>query len=168
MSLEQTGLLLAWLAIVVLAFAMAGLSRQMQAAQLPQAGSASDTSVSIGPAIGTRPRLTLPGGVVWAEPTLLLFLDAQCVSCAALHAELGSLAEAHADVQIVAIYPKEVPTASTGPVAFLREGLDLFDEFSVVATPFGVVTDASGVVISRAPVASRERVEDLIASVERA
>lgn len=115
MSFETTALLLTWVALLLLSMVVAGLVRHVHVL----AGAATRPAHRLGPPAGA-PAPALDRLRPAAErPTLLLFLDADCESCAAVLAEAGHLA-GRGPVAIRAILaglpiPEPVQPETVGP-----------------------------------------------------
>lgn len=156
MSFEATAILLAWVAIVLLAFAMSGLLRQIQqlAAGVPGVS-------GVGPELGSRPRTVLPGGRAWTRHTILLFLDAGCDACTEISGALDGIARRNANAEFVAVYPS-AGNGTAASITVLQHEQQLFRDYQIPATPFGVVVDAAGIVVAAAPLGSVSALDSLV------
>jgi hypothetical protein len=155
-SLEATSILLAWVAIALLAFAMSGLLRQVQQLQAGTLGAR-----ILGPEIGSLPRTTLADGRSWARQTVLLFLDATCESCGQIADALDHHAHGSADLELVAIYPGP-GNGTAASVQVLEHQQQLFTDYRIPATPFGVRVDARGIVVAAAPLGSVSALDSFV------
>jgi hypothetical protein len=163
MSFQTSALILTWVAILLLALVASGLIRQVHA--LSAGGTQRPGS------LGLQPGSPAPGFDRLApdrpEPVVLLFLGAECRTCAEVLDEAG-----HASrdgVTLRALYAGPVPAAPPDlPVPVQGEQAELFERYDVVATPLAVVIDRAGRVVRSEPIGSRaalhgllERVRDL-------
>lgn len=136
------GLVSAWIAIVLLGFAIAALQRQIAGLTAP----------------ARRPLVALPAQHVATLnlPALLLVVEARCDSCsAALEALPPSTAES---VHIVAA----TPYPSRDDIAVLPELVSMID---APAMPWVVTVAGDGSVITSEPYVSRRRLRQLIRTV---
>lgn len=158
-TIEQSALVLAWAAIVLLAFALSGLLRQVHALTQAVEGRRSARG---GPVTGT----TAPAipGVNGARSAFLLFLDAGCDSCERSLARLADLArQGTAEVAYVALYRGAAPDpAPPKPVLTLPNADHIFASLDVTATPTAVGLGADRRVIASTPVGSPEFVDQFV------
>lgn len=160
MDFVTSALLVSWVAIALLALVVSGLVRQVH--QLSRGG-AVRTSGRLGVTPGSR---APHSGELLAEgrETLLLFLSAECRTCADVLTEAERLAEPEeADApRVQALYADAAPTtATTVPVIDHRP--DLFTAYDAIATPFAVVVDATGRVVRSEPLGSPDALRELLA-----
>lgn len=149
MSFTMSALLITWLAIALLAFAMSGLVRQVHALASSQAA-----HPRIGPPIGAvLPELN---GTLRAShptnPTVLLFSEATCSTCAELLPELARLATEHREAIQVGVYFRGKRTPIDGPtvgptVETFENQSKVFDRLGISAVPYAIVTSPQGVVL---------------------
>jgi hypothetical protein len=145
MSFTMSALLVTWLAIALLAFAMSGLVRQVHALASSQAA-----HPRIGPPVGTvLPELN---GTLRAShptnPTLLLFSEATCSTCAELLPELAQLATEHHEAIQVGVFFRGRRTPIDGPTVETFENQSkVFDRLGISAVPYAIVTSPQGVVL---------------------
>jgi hypothetical protein len=146
MSFMMSAFLITWLAIALLAFAMSGLVRQVHAL----ASSRQPAPFRTGPPIGA----VLPDlhGAVRAshptKPTVLLFSEATCSTCAELLPELARLASEHRDTIQFGVVFRGKGAAVDGPmVAAFEHRPELFDRLGISAVPYAIVTSPNGVVL---------------------
>lgn len=155
MSFQTSALIVTWVALVLMAFVVAGLVRQVHA-----------LSSGAGPrpvAPGVRPgdpadlaRFGVTG------PAVLLFLRSTCHTCVEALAET---VEAAGDrLTVVALYEGQAPEQTPGVVALADQG-HLFASYGALATPFAVLTGADGRITAAAPVGSKAAVRALLAPV---
>jgi hypothetical protein len=145
MSFTMSALLITWLAIALLAFAMSGLVRQVHALASAQ----QDVPFRIGPPIGAVvPDLN---GTLRAshptKPTVLLFSEATCSTCTELLPELARLATEHREaIQFAVVYRGERTAVADPGVAAFEHQSEVFDRLGISAVPYAIVTSPTGIV----------------------
>lgn len=158
MSATTTALVLAWGVILLLAFALAGLLRQV---------SALTAVVGSGQGPGLSERSNLVGAV--APPTLaglrgenksaahaFVFSDRACLGCKALLAGINAGHEIDRS-RTTFIYPSEAGSGSAQlETRVIEKRQDLFSQLGVEVTPHAIVVDAEGTVLVDQPVGSYE------------
>lgn len=154
MPFEATALLLAWGAITVLAFAMAGLLRQVRTLTALVAG---ETVPAPGPSAGQKvPPELLASSLNGAGPDrTLVFMDGECPGCAAIAPELGRLADDPV-VDIYAVFPDRASDLARGRVVALEGMSAAYRRLQVPATPFAVHVGAEGLITDAAPIGSAQ------------
>lgn len=157
MSFESSALLLAWVAIVLLAFAMAGLLRQIQAVAVP-----ASRLPGLGPPVGTLVPAILPQAGSWSWPRLLLFVDPDCTSCAALLPHVESLARRPDGPAITILVSGDVATFRSDHSTVLLRCDEDFERFAVTVTPLGVLVGDDGRLVASAPLGSPAALQELI------
>ncbi len=150
MDFDTSALLLAWLAIAVLALAMAGLLRQvviLRTAMLPPAAG------RMGPAIGS-PAPQLPGIDYTEKWTVLLFADEECESCRSILSAMGAAGESTSMAEVVVLFKAGANGHRVDPERlFVNQG-DLFDRLGVAVTPFAVLVDSDARIAAAEPLGS--------------
>lgn len=154
MSFMATALLLAWVAIVLLALAVAGLMRQVHL--LLTERSADGT-----PAAGPPAARTLPADLMAVgSERIVLFASTSCVACSEV-------------MPVMAEYSRRSGTSCTVITAAARHpdwpdelvyrenAADLFEQFGVEATPHALRI-VGGEVVDSAPVGSVEALRRLV------
>lgn len=136
MSFTASALLVSWAAILLLAFALAGVLARVHRLEQALAGPEARPTPVGGP-------LPLPG--VDEGPVLLLFVDDGCASCEQAAAELAELEERGV---------ARIHWRADEPAAFAA--------LSVTATPFAVVADRDLRVVASLPVGSSDRLAEAI------
>lgn len=164
MTFQGTALLLAWVAIVLLAFAMSGLLRQIYA--LSAQRGTSGTAV-IGPSPGSSVRDLL--GLLGGEPraTALFFVDTHCEACSELLPELDRLATVQSDVRVAAVFREGAAGYGDAAFSVLEAQEPLFRRLSVSATPFGLLATADGTVTASQPIGSSSQLRDFTSTFGR-
>jgi hypothetical protein len=165
MSFGTSALLLAWIAIVLLAFGLAGLLRQVSLLTRGRLGN----GAPIGPGSGLAPRTTrdlvgfrLPatGGladlpVAGAHRTVVVFVSPGCPSCTQTLEGLAVLPEVTAgSVAVVAVSTGscEPARAAMGDVPgrsalCISRGRSLLEALHVPATPYLMALDEEGTIV---------------------
>ncbi|MDN3355025.1 hypothetical protein [Actinomadura sp. DC4] len=157
MSFETTALLVTWVALVLLALVVAGLVRQVH--QLTQ---------------GPRTReLGLPAGapapapdVLGIEPgraTLLLFLSEDCPVCHDVFEEALGIDGGPATRAVFA--GAAIEAVPPDGMRVLTGRQELFTDYQVPATPYGVIVGADGRVRTAEPVGSVRGLRELVAQM---
>lgn len=148
MTFQTAAILLAWVAIVILGFAMAGLVRQMHVVVTNQNRV---SSARPGPRVGSR--------VLEAEwlpelgPAVLLFADSNCAVCErVIPTVVGELPRQQAD-HIRLLYRGESSAHANYAIPSLGEQDQAFDYYNVSITPFAVAV-RDGLVVDSGPVGS--------------
>ena len=153
MSFQTSALIVTWVALLLLAFVVAGLVRQVHAL------SSGARPVAEGLRTGDPADL---GRFGVAGPAVLLFLRSTCHTCVEALAET---VEAAGDrLTVVALYEGPAPAPTPGVVALADQG-HLFAGYGALATPFAVLAGADGRITAAAPVGSRAAVRALLAPV---
>jgi hypothetical protein len=148
-TLEQSALLLSWIAIVLLALGMSGLLRHVVdlRAQLSQGGFGGILRPGL-----QAPRIPELGD--WSRPSLLIFADADCPVCRSLTPTIEALAAAHGECEFMVLYPREAPVEDRFGPRILSNQRAIFDEYRIGFTPFAVGVGEAGLVTDMAPVGS--------------
>jgi len=152
-SFETSALVVTWVALLLLAFVVAGLVRQVHA--LSSGAGARPARAAL--QAGDRPDLASLGT---DPPAVLLFLRATCRTCVDALAE--TVAVTGDRTSVVALYESQVPEPTPGVVALGNQG-HLFTAYGALATPFAVLVGADGRITAAAPVGSRAAVRELLA-----
>ncbi len=146
MSLMGTMLVLAWVAIVLLTLAVAGLMRQVHLLLTERAADGT-------PASREPTARALPAGLITpGRDGVVLFASTSCVACSevmpALVAYCGDGQRSCAVVTAAERHP-DWPDA----LVYRENAADLFEQFGVVATPHAL-NIVDGAVVDSAPVGS--------------
>jgi hypothetical protein len=152
-SFETSALVVTWVALLLLAFVVSGLVRQVHALS----SGAGARPVRAGPRIGDRADLASLGT---DPPAVLLFLRATCHTCVEALAE--TVAVAGDRMTVVALYEGQGPGPAPGVLALGNQGHQ-FSAYGALATPFAVLVGADGRITAAAPVGSRAAVRELLA-----
>jgi hypothetical protein len=159
MDFHTSALILAWAAILVLAFAMAGLLRQVRALS---AGSA--TPLPLGPPIGSvAPSLHSSGQTDWQGTTVALFLDESCQSCDRALRLAEDLAATNGErIRLVAVFPTGMNGHRPRRVEVVEDAGEAFARFRVPMTPYGVVIGGDGRIEHAAPLGAEQGLAELV------
>jgi hypothetical protein len=158
-SFEQSALMLAWIALVLLAFAMSGLMRQIQAVTRAIHGG---RSLVAGPTTGLlAPRIPQLDG---AAESVLLFVEPGCSSCDQALTTISRAAARSTDNRAyVVLYRDSAPEDGEQPgVATVSYASRMFEALNVAITPTIVVLNEHRRVAASAPVGSPEMLEQLM------
>jgi hypothetical protein len=155
LSFQTSALIVTWVALLLLAFVVAGLVRQVHALST----AAGARPAATGPRTGDPADLARFGVT---GPAVLLFLRSTCPTCTEALAETAAVVGDR--LTVVALYEGQVPEQAPGIVALGDQG-HLFAGYGAVATPFAVLAGADGRITAAAPVGSRAAVRALLAPV---
>jgi hypothetical protein len=153
MSFETTALLVTWVAILLLAFVVAGLVRQVHGLT-----SGRPRAAPLGLPVGAAaPGLTDIAPV--GRPTVVLFLEESCSTCTEVLHEMVTFRQSHraaSGARTVAVFRGDAPAMDRNdreaPVLTSRD--DLFDQYRIPVTPFVVVVDEEGRIRVSEPIGS--------------
>jgi hypothetical protein len=162
MTLEVSALALAWIAILLLALAVAGLNRQTR--MLANAGSQALAMGPIrgAPAPGLRDHLDRYPGM-----KLLLFVDATCAACRVALEEADRLATLGTDPTFIAVFEAGTNGLRPANVNVIAEARNAFTQYNVQVRPFAVLIDAAMQVLAARPVGSREALSSFVNEARR-
>ena len=171
MSLQASGLVLAWVAILLLVLAMTGLIRQVR--ELTATVRATATNASGSGVVGP-PEESLVGARVeeldavlsrFGRPLGLVFASAGCSNCSSRLEELGALLGTngtnghHPRVVVLRRTPRDAAEAEAPGMPELVDPA-LFEALRVTVTPSAVAIDDEGVVAGVVTLGSRAAVEE--------
>lgn len=159
LTFEQSAIFLAWAAIILLAFAMAGLLRLVYSlGHLIDRGNPRES----GPAHGdTAPVIPELNG---AARSILLFVDPGCGSCDQALRRLTERASQtpSADTAFAVLYRDAAPDGLDPDLILISHADDIFIKLDVTMTPLAVVLNERRNVLAGAPVGSPELVDQLV------
>jgi hypothetical protein len=147
-SPATAALVLAWVCVVLLALATAGLLRRVEALERGAAPAAQ------APRAGPRPGLQLPlarhlgPGVGGDREVLLLVVSPACGSCQAALAALAQAAPVRADVVVATAEPTLGPLDVPATFSALPDAAALVDVLGVPATPYLLRLAADGTILA--------------------
>jgi hypothetical protein len=161
-SFETSALILTWVAIAMLALAMAGLLRQIRTL----AATVAPGITQLGPTIGL-PAPQLNGREArWPNSAILVFLDAGCQTCEQLIPRLTALSDIHGgQLTFVAVFRGDAVLPVGSSLEILANQQSAFDSFRVPVTPFGVAVASSGLIVAARPIGSAKALEELVEGV---
>jgi hypothetical protein len=160
MSFQTSGLILSWIAILLLALVVSGLVRQVHALS----GSGTLSQGSLGPRPGSRAPALDRLAPDRATPMVLLFLSRDCRTCAEVLEEAGSAGRD--GVMLRALYGGEAPAGAVDSgVSVHADQAELFERYDAIVTPFAVVVDRAGRVVRSEPIGSRAAFRGLLDAV---
>ncbi|MDT0264774.1 hypothetical protein RM844_00560 [Streptomyces sp. DSM 44915] len=166
MDFVTSALLVSWVAIALLALVVSGLVRQVH--QLSRGGVArapGRLGVTPGSAAPHADELLADDVLAAGRETLLLFLSAECRTCAQVLTVAAELAERPAAPAVRAVYAGAAPAdaTATAAVPVTEHRPDLFTAYDAIATPFAVVVGATGRVLRSEPLGAAAALRDLLA-----
>lgn len=153
MSFLTSAVVLAWVAIAALAFAMSGLLRQIRILTAVVAPS----GPRLGPALGSvAPPLTRGiDGEQAQDMTLLLFVDDRCQSCNAVLESVVAIDGQRPSIgRRVAIFEGHASGFSKPGIETVTNAKEAFRAFRVPVTPYAVAVSAEGRIVAADAVGS--------------
>lgn len=158
MSPTQAGLLLAWIAIVLLAFALAGVLGEVRRLKL-------ETNSELGLQIG-QPAPFRVGAESAARGSFVLFADDSCPSCQRILPEFLKLATVGREgIDFVVVSPHDPPLIEGATPLTVGHRPDIVEQFRVPAFPFAVGIDGHGRVSGKLLVKGRPDLEQVLETV---
>jgi thiol-disulfide isomerase/thioredoxin len=158
MSFQATALLLAWIMIVLLAFALAGVVRQLH---MLATGARQWVS---GPRQGTRLEIE---GLTGGRKKVVLFADSACTSCDRVLPVFAEEAKARRSIEFAAVFRDDADGLNDPHVRVLANRSELFRRLSIPATPFAVALTGQGLVLDAYPSGSPELIRQLVALADQ-
>lgn len=152
MSVLTAAVVLAWVCLIVLTLAMAGMLRQLRELQTEMARLGVPRWDG-----GTGRRVA---GLAGPGPLLLLVLDPGCSFCDTVHAPFTRLAGEHPDVRFEVLSPQD-RWAGTAEVRS-RVDQGLIAELDLPWAPALLLAEADGTVRAASPVRSPERLAEQV------
>jgi thiol-disulfide isomerase/thioredoxin len=151
MNAEVSALLLAWIAILILSLAVAGLRRQMQLLPASRERIGSMGPVGGAPAPGLHDDLAANPGT-----KLLLFVNSTCPPCQTVLEEADLLAATADQLLFFAVFEGTSNGYRSNRVHVIGDAASAFSDFNIPVRPFAVVVDPLGRVVKSTPIGSRE------------
>jgi hypothetical protein len=158
MTVELTAILLAWVAIVLLGLALAGILRQLH-----------ELRAQVRPVLrsgGPEPGQPLPPEFA-GTCGLLLFASRTCGACARVLPEAARVARLHSNWSVEVLYRGEPDAVDLPGVRVRGAQHALFEALDVSVTPFAVII-ADGQVVAGAPTGSPAALRALVSGTEEA
>jgi hypothetical protein len=158
-SFVTSAFIVTWVALLLLALALAGVVRQLRHLSGPDAG------VRRSAAALPRPNIRLPS-IATGVPLVLLLVDRSCRVCADRLEDLQRWSKVHDDAIAFAVASRDtLAHADDGVTVTVHEHADgIFDTVEPRMLPFGVVFDPDGQAIAGGAVGSAQRLAQLIAA----
>ncbi|GAA3850722.1 hypothetical protein [Streptomyces sedi] len=166
MDFTTSALILSWVAIALLSLVVSGLVRQVyQLSRGVPVRAPGRLGVAPGSSAPHADELLAPDVLAEGRETLLLFLSAECRTCAEVLAEAGRPGTAPA---VRAVYAGDAPAstdaADAAGVPVTERRPDLFTAYDAIATPFAVLVGPAGHVMRSEPLGSAAALRELLAS----
>ncbi|MEX2459514.1 MAG: hypothetical protein WD770_11095 [Actinomycetota bacterium] len=164
MSFETSALLATWIVIALLAFAVAGLVRQVHLI-----GKAVAVDAQPGPRLGSRAPVLNGSHNLGGKPSVLLFAEAGCSSCEAVLPHFVREAEAVPEsvARFVAVFTGRSPVEPSRSLSVREDAIEAHRLFDIPTIPFAVALSGSDVVLDAAPVGSPKQLEAFVRSARR-
>lgn len=159
MGFWESAVLLAWVAIIVTALVVYGLSRQV--ALFLSRGAA--VSVTGRWQLDTLPAELLPND---GDAALVLFVSSDCPKCSERLADLAQEVRGRPASDIVLAYgaDDDGPMPVSGARSVRLEGP--LETLGVVATPYGIVTLTDGSIAGSGPIGSRDALRAMLRTMD--
>lgn len=162
MSFETSVLILAWIAIAMLAFAVSGLMAQVRRLSSSQRVIQLDS----GPDLRDPARLEHEIDAV-DGPQIILFLDNDCETCERALDWGTETANADPRLGVVAMFRSDAPRTAAGTIRIEPNRADLFEALRIPLTPYAVLIDHTGRVARSVAIGSDEARRKLLSYVDR-
>jgi hypothetical protein len=159
MDFQTSALILAWMAILVLALAMSGLLRQVQALSRSRA-----PQWQIGPPVGSVAPPLRPDDQ-WGSDTVTvaLFLDRACEACRQSLQLAEQFAVSNAGrLRFLAVFPEGANGHQQRQVEVIENADEAFTKYQIPVTPFGVVIGPDGRIVQTSPLGSESLFNQLV------
>jgi hypothetical protein len=160
MSYESAMFLLLWLAVGFIALALSGLTRQVRMLAGVGRTFESPRLVRMGVMVPEAIRELQDG-----RPLLAIFASPDCTACQARLEQAADLAHQHQRLKWIVLFPAAASATADG-LHVLTDQRPLFDELGVPITPYAMLIDTDGRIVSAAPAGTSEVLEDLAARHE--
>lgn len=160
MSFIASAFIVTWVALLLLALALAGVVRQLRHLSRPDAGAGRSTATL------SQNDIRLPS-VAAGVPLVLLLVDGSCRACADRLDDLRRWSESRGDRSIAfAVASRDaLALGGNGATVMVHEHADrIFHVVEPRILPFGLVLDPAGGAIASGAVGSAQRLEQLIAT----
>jgi hypothetical protein len=160
MSFTTAALLATWIAIILVALALAGVERQVRMLVFQEVRG---RSLGIPPG---APAPAVDGLDFLAAPTLLLFTSPDCDVCSRVLARAAEVARSskHGSLRLAAVFPDAKAENTDGLESI--ESTGAFERFAVPATPFAVLVGKDGRIRATAPVGSEQSLQQFISTFD--
>lgn len=148
-----------WLGIALLLFVAATLHVRLQ--RLERMAAAPTGGSAYGALVGRPMRDLVPQGSVAGIPRMVVFLSADCRSCARVLSELTSPGWKVPSAIAWTDRPPSSPGALPSHVIVLDDGPRISREFGIRVTPFAVVADDEQRIVKAFPIGSVRALRDI-------
>lgn len=162
MSFETSALILSWVAILVLAFASAGILRQLQALR----GAVTDQNG----ARSSSPGLRAPLPPELRERAVILFADTECPICHDVLAQFERAAreaELPSSFEVAVMFPDRANGCAPTGVRTYEHQQDVFRSAGVNLLPYGLIS-REGRVVGASPLSSGDDLRRLFVEAREA
>lgn len=164
MSPTVAGLVLAWVAIVLLTFALAAISRQVDVlSRLVPGGT---TAPKAHPLVGLPLPRQAAGNSSFDDGLAVVVVSAGCTACAKVVSTVrrdGFPSEERRRILFLASDPDALPGLIDVDQRAVSRGV--LDDLQVTATPYGIAADSDGLVVAATPLGSPAALTGLLASI---
>ncbi|GGK27903.1 hypothetical protein GCM10011583_69870 [Streptomyces camponoticapitis] len=161
MDFTTSAVIASWAAIALLALVVSGLIRQVHQLSRTQPHRPGRVGIAPGaPAPGLDAARVdaagLDGLLTEGRAGLLLFLDADCRTCAEVLAEAGAWTTRQGATApaVLGLYAGARPQGDEGPVPVRDHRPELFTAYDIPATPYAVAIDPEGRIARSEPLGS--------------
>lgn len=162
MNAELAALILAWVMILLLSLAMAGLMRQVHLLAHPGQHALNVSRLAPG---SRSEELTAAIGEL-SKPSVILFLDSSCRACGWVLPAAGRQADSHSDLGFVAAYKAKANGEGDGRVRVLENQGTVFEMLGISVTPLAAYVSRTGMVVNVDVLGSPEMLRGFIDRAE--
>lgn len=156
MDFTTSAVIASWAAIALLALVVSGLIRQVHQLSRTQQHHPGRVGIAPGASAPGLDPAALDGLLTPGRAALLLFLDADCRTCADVLAEARAwtVRQDAAAPQVLGFYAGAGPQAEEGAVPVRDHRPELFTAYDIPATPYAVAIDPEGRIARSEPLGS--------------
>lgn len=159
-SFELAALCITWIAVVLLALAIANLHIRLR--QLEQSGPVPGRGRPYGHLLGKPMHELLNNLVPKTQPQVLVFLSANCRACQRVLSEIASPSWTTPSAIIWTDHAPPSPPALPSNTVIIEQGVKLSADLGIRVTPFVLVAGTDGRIIKASPMNTLSALGDLV------
>ncbi len=157
MSALTAAVVLAWVAILILALAISGLTRAVGRLATGAVG-----APAAHPLIGSQAP-PIPALGPWSEPTVMVFVDPTCIVCRERIQDIKEIHSGETNWILVTTDPSETfSDLELNGLRLIRVESPYVTFFGAYSKPFGVVIDSNGLIVAASALGNRKMLTDLV------